>query len=180
MQCKYCSREAVNSNSLKNHERLCKLNPDRQYANTLAATASASKKVSCRHCNEQVSRSNLKKHENACGQNPVNLKDCPVCGQKFSSEGVTCSHSCANTYFRSGPDNGNWQGGTYRTIAKLHHEMKCVVCGEDKIVAIHHMDENHDNNDPKNLVPLCPTHHVYIHSRYKSLIIDKVNEYICQ
>ena len=28
--CKYCNKECKNANSLRNHERLCKLNPDRQ------------------------------------------------------------------------------------------------------------------------------------------------------
>lgn len=46
------------------------------------------------------------------------------------------------------------------------------------IVAVHHYDENHSNNDPKNLVPLCPTHHQYLHSRYAGLIKDKVNDYV--
>ena len=30
MICQYCGKECKNSNSLKNHERLCKLNPNRQ------------------------------------------------------------------------------------------------------------------------------------------------------
>ena len=30
MNCKYCSKECKNDNSLRNHERLCKLNPDRK------------------------------------------------------------------------------------------------------------------------------------------------------
>ena len=38
--------------------------------------------------------------------------------------------------------------------------------------------ENENNNDPENLIPLCPTHHQYLHSRYRNLIIDKINEYI--
>ena len=30
MICQYCEKECKNSNSLKNHERLCKLNPNKQ------------------------------------------------------------------------------------------------------------------------------------------------------
>lgn len=30
MNCQYCGKECKNSNSLKNHERLCKLNPNKQ------------------------------------------------------------------------------------------------------------------------------------------------------
>ena len=28
--CRFCKKECKNDNSLRNHERLCKLNPDRQ------------------------------------------------------------------------------------------------------------------------------------------------------
>lgn len=31
MKCKFCNKECKNDNSLRNHERLCKLNPNRQY-----------------------------------------------------------------------------------------------------------------------------------------------------
>lgn len=30
--CKYCNKECKNGNSLRNHERLCKLNPERQFS----------------------------------------------------------------------------------------------------------------------------------------------------
>lgn len=30
-ECKYCKKECKNNNSLRNHERLCKLNPNRQF-----------------------------------------------------------------------------------------------------------------------------------------------------
>jgi hypothetical protein len=69
-------------------------------------------------------------------------------------------------------------GKNYRTICFTHHKKECVVCGEDKIVSVHHYDENHNNNDPNNLVPLCPTHHQYVHSGYKDLVIDKINDWM--
>jgi hypothetical protein len=49
---------------------------------------------------------------------------------------------------------------------------------EDKIVDVHHLDENRDNNDIYNLIPLCPTHHRYWHSTYKNEIENKVYSYI--
>ena len=30
MECKFCNKECKNKNSLRNHERLCKLNPNHQ------------------------------------------------------------------------------------------------------------------------------------------------------
>lgn len=110
-------------------------------------------------------------------------KECPVCSKEFSTvdggaeEKFTCSYACSNTYFRSGKDNGQYTGKAYRTICFEHNKKECIICGEDKIVAVHHYDENHNNNEPSNLIPLCPTHHQYLHSRYKYLIQDKVDKY---
>ncbi len=36
---------------------------------------------------------------------------------------------------------------------------RCAVCGGDR-PQIHHIDEDHDNNDPMNLIPLCPNNHL--------------------
>jgi hypothetical protein len=111
-------------------------------------------------------------------------KICPVCNKKFETqlgerkEKTTCSHSCSNTYFRTGKNNGNWSDDSYRSTCFLYHKKECLICGEDKIVEVHHMDENNKNNNPENLVPLCPTHHQYWHSRYKKEIEDKIYNYI--
>ena len=114
------------------------------------------------------------------------ISNCPVCGKEVSNKldakkiAVTCSHSCANTFFRSGKNNGRYKSvkdKAYRTVCFESHQKKCIVCGEDKIVAVHHYDGNNKNNELNNLIPLCPTHHVYIHSRYKDEIIQIVEEY---
>lgn len=127
-------------------------------------------------------------------------RECPVCGDMFEvakgskNDKVTCSHACANTHFRSGENHGNWKdiseyyddlrhpmlSKKYRKICFDNHKHECVVCGEDKILDVHHYDGDRTNNNPKNLVPICPTHHNYIHSEYKDLVIDKVNEYVKQ
>jgi len=114
----------------------------------------------------------------------VGEKTCPVCGKIFETkigvkrEKITCSYSCSNTFFRSGNQNPNWKDESYRTTCFLYHEKKCIICGEDKIVSVHHYDENKNNNKPNNLIPLCPTHHQYVHSRYSDEVIGKINEYI--
>jgi hypothetical protein len=121
---------------------------------------------------------------------PIVTKTCPVCGKEFQTqignkgERTTCSYSCSNTYFRSGENNPNWgnygdsnEKNGYRRICFEKHKKECIICGESKIVAVHHFDENRNNNNPENLIPLCPTHHQYIHSRYKDEVIDKVIEY---
>lgn len=111
--------------------------------------------------------------------NRIRHIDCPICKKKFkpTKNQVTCSTSCANTHFRSGSNNPNYKGNNYRIICFEHHGKSCVVCGEDKIVEVHHIDENHENNDPHNLMPLCPTHHQYFHSKFRYLVEDKINEW---
>lgn len=116
------------------------------------------------------------------------IKECPVCLKFFETfkntkEKTTCSNACANTFFRSGSAHPNWKENPskdsllYRRICFKNHKYECIICGENKIVAVHHYDKNHKNNAPENLIPMCPTHHQYLHSKYKNEIIDKVNNY---
>ena len=100
----------------------------------------------------------------------VVVKSCPVCGKNFSTskghprEKSTCSHACSNTHFaakRNKPEN--WKN--YRTICFKHWEKKCILCGFDKVVEVHHLDYNNKNNDKNNLVPVCPNHHQMIHTK---------------
>lgn len=114
-------------------------------------------------------------------------KQCPVCEKPFEAllgnkrEKQTCSYSCANKKFRSGENNGMWKEESesrYTKICFMYHKKKCIICDEDKIVAVHHYDHNHKNNEPANLVPLCPTHHNYVHSKYKDLVVEKIDQYV--
>ena len=138
----------------------------------------ANSKVACGYCGKVTTRANIKRHEDACHSNPKNLKECPVCGTMHAKGGVTCSYSCSNTYFRSGKNNPNWKQDTYQTTCFEAHGKKCIVCGEEKIVAAHHVNENHSDNRTENLVPLCPTHHQYVHSRYKSEVQPIIEDYL--
>ena len=65
----------------------------------------------------------------------------------------------------------------YKSICWNHNEKKCIICDETLIVAVHHINEDHSDNRPDNLAPLCMNHHSYIHSNHKDLIIDKVREW---
>ena|SRR3989344_109937 len=54
---------------------------------------------------------------------------------------------------------------------------QCVVCGFDKTVDLHHLDENHKNNSESNLIGLCPNHHKMAHTRkYKEEISNILKE----
>lgn len=133
---------------------------------------------SCVYCDFETNITNIKRHEKACKENPLNKKECPVCKNTHSKKSVTCSYSCSNTYFRSGVNNGGWKGTHYRQICFAAHGRKCIVCGEDKILAVHHLNEDHSDNRPENLVPLCPTHHQYVHSKYRGEVQPYIDRFL--
>lgn len=49
----------------------------------------------------------------------------------------------------------------YESYKKL--TKKCILCGFEKVVELHHLDENKENNSEANLVGLCPNHHKMLH-----------------
>lgn len=135
----------------------------------------------CKHCSKEIKKfGNLKRHEDTCRFRPENKNNCLNCGKEFYPKKKTkcCGYACSNTYFRSGEQNGNWKQDSYRSTCFLYHDKECVICEENVIVEVHHLDGNHNNNDPSNLIPLCPTHHKYWHSGHKHLIESGVKEYI--
>ncbi len=133
----------------------------------------------CEFCKRQVLGGNITKHENSCYLNPRNKRLCPVCNEpiKYYHQNRTCSVSCANSLFRSGPAHPNWKNN-YIPTCFYYHKKECVICGEKNLVEVHHLDENKKNNSPENLIPLCPTHHQYWHSRFRYLVEPKIRAYI--
>jgi len=120
-------------------------------------------------------------------------KICPICEKEFETrlgspkEKIVCSHACANTYFRSGEKNPNYKKDEnltgiikYVKICFRYHEKKCVYCEEKNIVEVHHYDGNKKNDLPENLIPLCPTHHRYWHSRFRYIVKTKVDKYVVE
>lgn len=122
---------------------------------------------------------------------PLVSKACPICYTKFVAkkghpkEKATCSYGCANIFFRSGKDNGNYKNGLsatgwkveYRAICFSNYEYKCLLCSWDKVVEVHHLDGNHSNNSSDNLIPLCPNHHrLSIMNKYKEGLSVEIAE----
>jgi 5-methylcytosine-specific restriction endonuclease McrA len=116
--------------------------------------------------------------------------ECAHCGTKFYKTPSKMRNSKSGLFFctRKCKDEAQRIGGTkeimpshygknYRTICFNIHKKECVVCGENKIVAVHHYDHNHYNNEPSNLIPLCPTHHHYVHSKYEIEVKEAIDEW---
>lgn len=112
---------------------------------------------------------------------------CFVCGKKVYRSGKSlrgskskkffCTRSCQtkwrNAYF-SGTKHANWIHGraSYRTVLLRENISRvCRRCGIDdvRVLAVHHIDRNKNNNKPANLMWLCHNCHHLIHH-------DKVEE----
>lgn len=112
---------------------------------------------------------------------PLEEKLCPVCDSIFTTyigrkdEKTTCSHSCSNRFFNGIIRNIN--PTKYTTICFRNHKKECIICGENRIVEVHHFDENHNNDLPENLIPLCPTHHRLFHSGFRKDVEPQIIQY---
>lgn len=84
--------------------------------------------------------------------------------QSRIKENNFCSRECGNRY--KNRDKINIIDSTaYRRNAFLYYPHKCKICGwskDERVLEVHHIDENRDNNDISNLVILCPTCHKYL------------------
>ena len=166
--CKHCNKSFLflSLSEKANHSRWCDSNPKKQYH---------SEKIS------------IKAKESA------NLKfgkfidfevNCSICGKLFllncrenlfdKDQPRYCSRICSNAIGGRAKAKKYHDDSKahYRTVAFRHRDMHCYACGHNRILEVHHLDENHKNNDPKNLIPLCPTHHKMIHSRWKCEVVS--------
>jgi hypothetical protein len=78
-------------------------------------------------------------------------KPCPLCGDRLrGSQGVKLRAKVKRRY-------------AYRCAAYTAAGTRCMVHAP---LEVHHVDGDHGNNDPRNLVPLCHEHHVlFAHAR---------------
>ena len=159
-KCKHCKKEYdfATKSQKANHSRWCIKNPKRNTWNKSQGTISRygeikEFEVECLCCSTKLKVSEREK----------------LHPQK---EKYYCSRSCANNRQEWWKDNASH----YRTIAFQHWACECAICGFDKIVAIHHIDEDHFNNNPKNLIPLCPNHHEMVHSKWSKEIVPLIEE----
>jgi hypothetical protein len=172
--CKHCNNNYnfQRTTEKANHSRHCDGNPKKQESYKR---------------NKQLASCRI---DNKLGKYLPFTVQCFACTKEFdvkerelqfpSKQQYFCSRSCANSVGGKAKAEKHHSDDVarYRTVAWRHHERKCLVCFEENVVAVHHVNENHKDNRPENLVPLCPTHHQYMHSRYKHLICEKVDKYV--
>jgi hypothetical protein len=172
--CKHCNNDFsfTRTTEKANHSRHCDSNPN--------------KRISYSRNKELL----MQRFDNKLGKYKTYHVSCQGCSKTYevkersgsfpSKKYYFCSRNCANSVGgKAKAEKYHYdEVATYTTVAWRYHEKKCIACGEDKIVAVHHLNKIHSDNDPKNLIPLCPTHHQYVHSRYKYLVEEKINLYL--
>jgi len=116
-------------------------------------------------------------------------RSCVHCGKEFfvsvnnkeEYKVLTCSYACSGAYppFISNRVIAKvGEAKSYPIVAKRAGLSSCCICGESEVLDVHHLDEDRDNNEISNLVPLCPTHHAYLHRGKSELIFTKLIEYL--
>lgn len=165
--CEYCGKEFLKPERfIKKHKHdFCSKQCSYNFQKT-------SIKLTCAYCGKEFER---KPSKLACSKSGIYFcsRQCKDEAQKINNEfkAIQPSHYGITKHTDYTPQH------VYQRICFSKHQHKCCICGEEKIIAVHHYDNNHNNNEISNLIPLCPTHHCYIHSKYKDEIIDKVEEY---
>lgn len=82
-----------------------------------------------------------------------------------------CGKSCQTRWRNAeyiGPKHANWKhgGACYKSILTRHKVFKeCVLCKTTnaRVLAVHHIDEDHSNNRLENLSWLCHNCHHLVH-----------------
>lgn len=105
-------------------------------------------------------------------------KSASAIAQKIGADGATVRKWLregsftirTQAYALSGRRSPLWRGGTNKTVRKLLRKEgvpeKCARCGATEgRIDVHHIDGDHQNNDPKNLQYLCWKCHWYLHWR---------------
>ena len=124
-----------------------------------------------------------------CGVRKGKTVNCAYCGkeiyrtpyqlEKSISGFYYCSKSCGNKHKNQlREESGEWNYSSgYRKKAFKTFPHKCYVCGwdeDERILEVHHKDENRSNNNIDNLVILCPLCHRKITLGYYKLIDNKL------
>jgi len=99
---------------------------------------------------------------------------------RSKSKNYFCSRICSSVWIgkeHRASNHPNWTTGesSYKTFMKREGLLqKCFLCDEkdERVLAVHHIDENRKNNHLKNLIGLCHNCHFLIHHHK-----DEVNKF---
>lgn len=101
-------------------------------------------KKHCLHCGQQLRRKRI--------------------GDRLEDLGVFKRRRyCDRTCMAAGMNKPEVTKGAHLWRARKHRKDACEKCGATERLHVHHRDENWRNNDPLNLMTLCPSCHLKLH-----------------
>lgn len=114
--------------------------------------------VKCAYCGKEIYRSKSRLENNKSGY-------------------YYCSRECGNLHKNQlRAESGEWDNSlNYRSKAFEKYPHRCIVCGwneDERILEVHHIDENREHNNIENLCILCPICHRKITLQYYKLTKD--------
>ena len=153
--------------------------------------------IKCKKCGYEWEKS----PQGLCPSSQYNFEGCPQCNHensfieykcdycgkifkrqrkdfKYSESGFHyCSKECGNRHKNQlRKEAGEWDNSlNYRLRAFEVYPHECLCCGwdeDDRILEVHHIDEDHKNNDINNLCILCPICHRKITLGYYYLDLE--------
>jgi hypothetical protein len=95
------------------------------------------------------------------------ISKCKRCSRELPMHAKALCAGCYNSVFQIEKVRSHNVRRYHNISADLYKELtrKCSLCDFNKIIELHHLDMNHENNSPENLIGLCPNHHKLIHHR---------------
>ena len=139
------------------------------------------KRITCSKCNE-LAEHHAKEMCFNCYRKFAwkrKKKTCKRCKRQMPIHAKGYCSGCYNYVFYLEETKAWNYEKRHKIPAKLYLKLtkKCLVCGFDKYVVLHHLDENHQNSDEKNLIGLCPNHHQLVHTlQYKEEVLSLIRE----
>ena len=91
---------------------------------------------------------------------PENVADCPSCGLKCRTPDDVDDKFLTELLTQQQKRKKQKRLEPSRRISL---QLECIACSFDKGLQVHHIDWNHDNNDPQNLAMICERCHKLIH-----------------
>lgn len=111
------------------------------------------------------------------------LHECKRCKRKLPHHAKGYCAGCYNSLFHLDRTKDYNYKKWHNISPELYRKLteKCLICGFNNIVELHHLDKNKLNNSEKNLVGLCPNHHKMLHTlKYRDEVIKQLNTLFLQ
>lgn len=136
--------------------------------------------IKCKACGKEKEH-HAKKMCFNCYRNtlPPKMIVCKNCGRKMKHKAFGLCGTCHIKLYHYDLVKRYNCNKLHEIPLELYREKtkKCLICGFDKVVDLHHLDENHKNTNPSNLIGLCPNHHKMLHNeKYSQEVKDLIQK----